>query len=91
MKPVSSVLDRTVILSAVLLSGLSAWAQFGASTALVSFGGSAPLRAADVDGDTDMDLIGLFGGHSFKWYPNTDGAGDFAPLQTAIDLSLIHI
>ena len=87
MHPFNHVLSRLLTLSTLLLAGVSATAQFGAVTSLVSFGETTPLRAADVDGDTDLDLIGLYDGQTFKWYSNTDGAGDFAPLQTAIDVT----
>ncbi len=45
----------------------------------VSGAGAGPNRAADLDGDGDMDLLSGDNG-AIHWYEN-DGAGNFGPLQ----------
>ena len=44
--------------------------------------GSYYVISEDVDGDLDLDIIGLeFGGNTIAWYENTDGQGAFGAKQ----------
>ncbi len=63
------------------------FAQFGAGTQVYPFGGTAHLRSADVDGDGDQDLVGIFNDQHVKWFENTDGLGDFSPAQAVISIA----
>lgn len=61
------------------LFALPSVAQFGTEQVIFPFVGSARMQAADLDGDGDKDLFGVFDGHQLKWFMNTDGAGAFGP------------
>lgn len=69
-----------------LLSCFSAQAQFGPAQPLLDFSNDAKLFPGDIDGDGDLDLLGVFNQHHVKWFENTDGLGTFAPAQSIADL-----
>ena len=54
-----------------------------ANDALFSF----TVRAADLDGDNDLDVLSGTDSSGLAWYENLDGLGNFGPKQ-AIDASL---
>jgi len=60
--------------------------QFATGLAVHPSGSDLSLRAVDVDGDTDLDMVGLFAGQSFKWFENTDGLGTFGGTLDIVDL-----
>lgn len=60
-------------------------AQFGTGQPIFSNANNAEVRAADIDQDGTLDLVGVFGGH-LKWFANTDGQGTFTPPQILMDL-----
>ncbi|MBK8497940.1 MAG: T9SS type A sorting domain-containing protein [Flavobacteriales bacterium] len=74
---------RPILLSLSVMIGLQATAQFAPGSILSTAVGGPQLRAVDVDGDTDLDLFGLYDGVYFRWYANTDGNGDFS---TSLDV-----
>ena len=41
--------------------------------------GFEDLSLVDLDGDSDLDLIGLRTGSRITWYENMDGLGSFGP------------
>ncbi len=59
-------------------------AQFAPASALSTEPDGPALHAVDVDGDTDLDLFGLFDLMHFRWYANTDGNGDFSALLNVV-------
>jgi hypothetical protein len=63
------------ILSTLALSIMGVNAQFGPGVQIYPFGGSAKMQGADLDGDGDQDLFGIFNGHHLKWFENQDGNG----------------
>ena len=69
---------RILFLSFLSLFVNASWGQFGAEQLVHPFGGNNDMRAADIDGDGDKDLFGVFGGHHLKWFANLDGAGTFS-------------
>ncbi|HRH38132.1 MAG TPA: VCBS repeat-containing protein, partial [Flavobacteriales bacterium] len=75
---------RSIVVFGLLGSG-TVLAQFAAPVVLSSAVGDPALRAADADGDTDTDLIGLFDGMHFRGYVNADGNGSFSTLTNWTD------
>lgn len=67
------------ILLAFLLFAGRVGAQFGPGNTVYPFGGSAKMQGADLDGDGDQDLFGVFNGRHLKWFENLDGNGDMGP------------
>ena len=65
----------------------TAHGQFAPAVQLSSNSGDPPLRAVDVDGDTDADLLGLFDSKHFRWFANTDGNGDFSIALNVVSTS----
>ncbi|MEO8590930.1 MAG: T9SS type A sorting domain-containing protein [Flavobacteriales bacterium] len=49
-------------------------------------GADLQLHALDMDADGDLDMAGLFAGHTFKWFENTDGLGTFGSALEIADL-----
>ncbi|MGV3637432.1 MAG: T9SS type A sorting domain-containing protein [Flavobacteriales bacterium] len=72
--------------AAAVLVTTCACAQFGPAQPILAFTNDAKLFAADLDGDDDLDLVGVFDHHHVKWFENTDGAGTFAPFVSIADL-----
>ncbi len=66
------------LLAAASLGSLNAVAQFGAAQLVHDLPFAGQLKAMDLDGDGDQDLVGLFNGNHVKWMENTDGQGAFA-------------
>lgn len=64
----------------------STFGQFGTGQTVHSGAMNADVRAADIDMDGDIDLLGVFNGGLLKWFENTDGQGTFAPPQQILDL-----
>ena len=51
--------------------------------------GVISIRAADIDGDGDKDVIAaIFGDGKISWYENMDGLGNFSPEKIVTSLSL---
>ena len=44
--------------------------------------GVRQIRAADLDGDGDLDVLAASTDNTIAWYENTDGGGSFGPVQT---------
>ncbi|MBX2978784.1 MAG: T9SS type A sorting domain-containing protein [Flavobacteriales bacterium] len=61
-----------------MLLAAVAMAQFADPQQIHPWGSNPTLRALDLDGDGDLDLISLHGNDHFKFHRNTDGAGTFA-------------
>lgn len=82
-----SIQLRGPLLFVLALQVLLANAQFGSPTVLHPFGGSLKLKAVDMDADGDLDLIGVFNGHHFKWFQNLDGNGTMASAVQVLSIS----
>lgn len=74
---------RSLLYIAIQCFAIGLQAQFAPGISLSAEGGGPPLRAVDVDGDTDLDLLGLYDTKHFRWNANTDGNGD---LSIALDV-----
>lgn len=69
---------RLTFLFPTLLTALGATAQFGGEQVIHAGDGPGRMQAADMDGDGDQDLFGIFEQHELKWFQNTDGNGTFS-------------
>ncbi|MCC6541743.1 MAG: T9SS type A sorting domain-containing protein [Flavobacteriales bacterium] len=69
----------------LLVAGVS-FGQFGPGQTVMANILDPEVRAADVDMDGDLDVIGIFGGDHLKWLPNTDGQGTFGAYNLLLDL-----
>lgn len=72
---------------APLLAAHLTVAQFGGARAVHSLGNSPALEAHDLDGDGDLDLLGLATNGNVLAWRNTDGAGNFGAVDTLLSLT----
>lgn len=68
---------RLTFFFAIWLTNFGAKAQFGNEQVIHTGDGPGRMQVADMDGDGDNDLFGIFGQHDLKWFENTDGNGTF--------------
>ena len=71
------ILARLSSVLSLLVCGIVV-GQFAPPVQLSPNAGDPPLRAVDVDGDGDADLLGSYDSQNFRWFANTDGNGDFS-------------
>ncbi|MEZ4806531.1 MAG: T9SS type A sorting domain-containing protein [Flavobacteriales bacterium] len=81
---------RVVLCSLASLGLLSrSSAQFSTGTTLYGGPVLAGMQPVDLDGDGDLDLVGVFPGDHFKWLENTDGMGGTGPLTLLLDCDMV--
>lgn len=81
-----AIILRSLGLAPAALISFGMSAQFSAAVPIVTPSELAVLRSADLDGDNDIDLLGVFGGGQVKRFTNSDGTGAYGAAQQVLEI-----
>ncbi|MEX1132654.1 MAG: T9SS type A sorting domain-containing protein [Flavobacteriales bacterium] len=77
---------RVLVVLVALLQHFVLSAQFEAGRTIHAIPFGPALEARDMDGDGDLDLISVSDGNLILTWRNSDGAGNFSPVDTVLVL-----